>query len=228
MNREIIDYYDHLAPTYDRDRFGNSYGRFIDAGERRLLARWLPAERHNILEVACGTGRLSNFAGVACDASQESLKLASLRHAQVTFVCADSMQLPFKSHGFDAVFAFHLLMHLDAEGVRATVAEASRVLRPGGVFVADVVSAARRHFVARSRPRNPWHGNTALSAREFRTLCAEYGLKPLRMTGLAFLPIQRMPHRLRPFLTTTDAWLAAGLPSLSSYVIGCFVKDDTR
>jgi SAM-dependent methyltransferase len=228
MNREIIDYYDRLAPTYDRDRFGNSYGRFIDAGERRLLARWLPPARHNILEVACGTGRLSNFAGVACDASLESLKLANRRQARVTLVCADSMRLPFESNRFDAVFAFHLLMHLDAEGVRATVAEASRVLRPGGIFIADVVSAARRHLLARSPPENPWHGNTALSAKEFRTLCAERGLKPLRMTGLAFLPIQRMPHRLRPFLTMIDAWLAAGLPSLSSYVIGCFVKDDTR
>jgi ubiquinone/menaquinone biosynthesis C-methylase UbiE len=228
MNREIIDYYDRLAPTYDRDRFDNSYGRFIDAGERRLLARWLPADRHHILEVACGTGRLSDFAGVACDASLESLKLASRRQARVTLVCADSARLPFKSNTFDAVFAFHLLMHLDAESVRATLAEASRVLLPGGLLVADVLSATRRHLLARSRPQNPWHGNTTLSAKEFRMLCAENGLTALRVTGLAFLPIQRMPHRLRPFLTTIDAWLAAGLPSLSSYVIGCFVKDDTR
>lgn len=28
--KEIGDYYEALAPTYDQDRFGNSYGQFID------------------------------------------------------------------------------------------------------------------------------------------------------------------------------------------------------
>jgi hypothetical protein len=35
MDRAIIDYYDALAPRYDADRFGNSYGRFLDAQERQ-------------------------------------------------------------------------------------------------------------------------------------------------------------------------------------------------
>jgi hypothetical protein len=31
----IVDYYDGLAKSYDSDRFGNSYGRFIDRQERQ-------------------------------------------------------------------------------------------------------------------------------------------------------------------------------------------------
>jgi hypothetical protein len=27
--KEIGDYYEALAPTYDQDRFGNTYGQFI-------------------------------------------------------------------------------------------------------------------------------------------------------------------------------------------------------
>jgi len=33
----IHDYYEALAPTYDHDRFANSYGRYVDAMERGLL-----------------------------------------------------------------------------------------------------------------------------------------------------------------------------------------------
>ena len=224
MKREIIEYYDRLAPTYDQDRFGNSYGRFVDAQERRLLGKWLSAERRDVLEIACGTGRLSNFAQVACDASQESVKLAQARHPSVRFVAADAMRLPFRTQSFDAVYGFHLLMHLDRDSVRATLGEASRVLRPGGIFAGDVLSAARRRLGARPQGECSWHGNTALDSDEFRTLCAEHRLLPVQLRGLLLLPIQRVPARLRPLLAPVDRWLSARLPSWSSYLIGCFVK----
>jgi ubiquinone/menaquinone biosynthesis C-methylase UbiE len=223
MNREIIAYYDRLAPTYDADRFGNSYGRFIDAQERDLLGRWL-AGRERVLEIACGTGRLSNFAHVACDASQESLKLARRRHAALTVAAADATRLPFTDASFDAVFGFHLLMHLDAASVDATIAEAARVLRHDGVFIADVASATRRRMSGERTAQEAWHGNTALSVKSFRSLCARHGLRPRRMTGLMLLPIQRLPHRLRPMMMGFDRVLAAMAPPLSSYLAGCFVK----
>jgi hypothetical protein len=34
----IHDYYEALAPTYDDDRFGNSYGRYVDGMERGVCA----------------------------------------------------------------------------------------------------------------------------------------------------------------------------------------------
>lgn len=37
MKREIIAYYDRLAPHYDHARFAGSYGRFIDTREREIL-----------------------------------------------------------------------------------------------------------------------------------------------------------------------------------------------
>src|SRR5438132_1432715 len=117
MNREIIDYYDRHAATYDRDRFGSSYGKFIDIQERRILSRWLSAGGRRVLELACGTGRLSDFALIACDASLESLQIANRRRPSTCFVAADAAQLPFKSQSIDAVFAFHILMHLDRHNI---------------------------------------------------------------------------------------------------------------
>jgi hypothetical protein len=34
---KIIEYYNQLASEYDENRFGNSYGQFIDFQERRIL-----------------------------------------------------------------------------------------------------------------------------------------------------------------------------------------------
>ena len=63
-------YYDGIAARYDESRFGNSYGRYLDAQERPLLRRWLPAvPGARVLDLACGTGRLLEFASLGVDAS---------------------------------------------------------------------------------------------------------------------------------------------------------------
>ena len=226
MDRNIVDYYDRHAAAYDRERFGNNYGKFIDAQERRILGRWLSPE-HQVLEIACGTGRLSAMAQVACDASQESLKLARQRRPSTCFAAADATALPFKSQSFDAVFAFHLLMHLDTDTIRKLVGEAARVLRDDGIFVADVASLSRRRVTHRSA-QSAWHGNTALSVAQIKGLCAEFDLEQREMTGILFLPIHRLPDRLRPFLLTIDRLLATAFPAWSSYLVGCFVKKASR
>jgi hypothetical protein len=37
MKTNILNYYNHLAKTYDENRFGNSYGKYIDEQERAFL-----------------------------------------------------------------------------------------------------------------------------------------------------------------------------------------------
>lgn len=225
MKREIIDYYDRLAPDYDIIRFGTGYGRFIDARERQLLAAWLPADKKDVLELGCGTGRLSSFAQVASDASKPSLGIARARCPATRFVAADAARLPFAAKAFDAVFAFHLLMHLENDAVRSILAETARVLRPGGTLIADVVSATRRRLTGERKVKeHHWHAATAFSAGGFKALCREAGLRPVRMTGLMFLPIHRLPDRAKPLFSGLDDRLAQRMPSLSSYLVGCFAK----
>ncbi|HYH83657.1 MAG TPA: hypothetical protein VEX86_27930, partial [Longimicrobium sp.] len=60
----IRDYYDALAPAYDRERFANSYGRYVDGVERGVLRAWLDGRAPSaVVELACGTGRFLDFAG---------------------------------------------------------------------------------------------------------------------------------------------------------------------
>lgn len=225
MKQEIIDYYDRLAPAYDASRFANNYGRFIDARERALLAAWLPPNATQILELGCGTGRLSGFATIATDASTESLAMARTRVPSTRFAAADAERLPLPGATFDAVFAFHLLMHLEESAIRTIFAEAARVLRPGGMLIADIVSKTRRNVTGNRRNvEHAWHGATALTKREFERMGHDAGLERRHLTGLMFLPVHRLPERSRAGLTRIDGWLADCVPSLSSYLVACFAK----
>lgn len=224
MKRDVIAYYDRLAPQYDEARFAGSYGRFIDARERELLRAWLPPNS-NSLELGCGTGRLSSFATVATDASIASLAVAHARQASKHLAAADAENLPFRDAVFDAVFAFHVFMHLERSAIRAILTESARVLRPGGILIADIVSKTRRNITgARRETHEPWHGATAMTPREFDADCAAAGFRRKRMTGVLLLPIHRLPHRARAQFATIDAWLSQAAPALSSYLVGCFEK----
>lgn len=224
MKQEIIAYYDRLAPAYDASRFANSYGRFVDERERALLRAWLPVDPKHTLELGCGTGRLSAFAGVAIDASKASLAIAGARNPATRFAAADAERLPFAPASFDAVFAFHLLMHLDTATIRSIFAEAFRVLRPGGMFVADIASKTRRELTGRPKAQEGWHAQTALTQQGFHDMGRAAGFEPSRATGLLLLPVHRLPEALRMPLAHVDAWLGHRLPSLSSYLIASFVK----
>jgi SAM-dependent methyltransferase len=223
IDRAMIQYYDRLARTYDAERFGNSYGKFLDAQERATLARLLPMEAGSVLDLGCGTGRLTDFATHGCDASIESVKLASQRHLKKTFVGADVVSLPFLPDSFDAVFSFHVFMHLKPEAIGKVFAEVGRVLKPGAVFVADVASGFRRRL--HPRRNSEWHGATSLTRREFQRLAEPAGLKLQTSVGIALIPIHRIPRRFRHSLANLDRSFAALAPDWASYIVGCFAKE---
>ena len=76
-SNEIIKYYDEIAKSYDKDRFGNSYGRFINFLERKILSNLLRDTKNKIvLDLACGTGRFLDFADIGIDASENMIETA--------------------------------------------------------------------------------------------------------------------------------------------------------
>lgn len=89
-------------------------------------------------EVGCGTGRYTaELAGacaryVATDPSPALLGLASAANPGLALVRARAEALPFRPAAFDRVLATWVLAYLRPAARAAAVAEALRVLRPGG------------------------------------------------------------------------------------------------
>lgn len=110
----------------------------------RVLERLAPAAGERILDIGCGTGRLtSEIAGrarpcevVGTDHSGAMLKEARSHFGSLAeFVRADGARLPFRDRTFDAVFStatFHWIP--DHETLFAGI---RRVLKPGGRLVSQ-------------------------------------------------------------------------------------------
>jgi len=118
----------------------------------KVLEHEFPGRKCKILDVACGAGFLSNplaKAGhevVGIDASPESLEVAR-RHddtGSVLYQNADALALPFQDGHFDAVALMDFLEHV--EDPEAVLAEASRVLSPGGLLFFHTFN---RNFLSR-------------------------------------------------------------------------------
>jgi len=94
-----------------------------------------------LLDLGCGGGLLaphvSGYRHVGVDLSASALHVAA-QHG-VEPVQADVTRLPFDDATFDVVAAGEILEHV--EDLDAAVAEAARVLRPGGTLVCDTINA---------------------------------------------------------------------------------------
>jgi SAM-dependent methyltransferase len=122
----------------------------------RLFSGVAPGALRRILELGCGSGvgtasiltHLRPQSLVATDFDSDTLLLAQSNCerwlgaealANVRFDSMDATRMPFSDHEFDAVVAFGVLHHITA--YRKAVAEAARVLAPGGVFLLEEVTA---------------------------------------------------------------------------------------
>ena len=117
--------------------------------ESRLTGPWVEQQiaRHwggqptRVLDVGCGGGFLSNRlaqAGhyvVGVDLSESSLEVARRHDATGTvhYRLAEARALPFEDGAFDVVTAMDFLEHV--EEPQRVIAEAARVLAPGGLFL---------------------------------------------------------------------------------------------
>jgi ubiquinone/menaquinone biosynthesis C-methylase UbiE len=215
-NNPVIEYYNELAPAYDQYRFENSYGRYIHQQETAFLKQVLNGRKAaNILDLACGTGRLLHFATHGADASEAMITQARVKQSEKTFATCEANQLPFENGFFNTVFSFHLLMHLDNTQVQSIFAEVARVLQPGGLFIFDMPSAKRRQLLGKKV--NGWHGALSFTYGELKTLtAAQWQWKQNR--GVLFLPVHRLPNSLRAPLRGIDNLLCRSfLKEYASY-----------
>ena len=166
-----------------------------------------------VLDIGAGTGRSSimvltarpQTTLVASDLFGDSFEqhfgkgetpqqrlLANLKAAGVegraTIETADMRKLPFEPASFDAVVSAYAMDHLNRQGSAQALAEAARVLKPGGEFLLMIVASEKWAKFAfgpllshTTRPTSWWTAN--LPAAGFQLL--EAGTQPLTFYILA-------------------------------------------
>lgn len=216
----IVRRYDYWAASYDEDRFGNSYGRYVHAQEERLLRRWLfPFGGGRVLSLACGTGRFLEFATHGLDASHEMAAEARRKHPAKSVLVGRAEDLPKHGLSFDAIFCLHLFMHLTPSLMAQILDACAQCVRPGGSLIFDIPSA-RRRAVTGFRPAG-WHAGNALTHSQVRGMLGKrWRIRHCR--GILFFPIHRVPAGLRSWLRPLDDALGATpLNHWASYLIYC-------
>src|SRR5213594_2813787 len=181
---------------------------FIDETKVAHLRPLLPPHG-SALEVGAGSGRLLirlarerpyrafalDYATYAIRAVRENYRRAALAgHA----IFGDARALPFPEASFDLVLSGGLLEHFREPG--PILAEMARVLRPGGLFYADVVprKVSLYRWAERGRMAHDEHLQAGiyesdLAKSDWARLVAASGLRDARIVSAGVYP----PYTLR-------------------------------
>ena len=170
---------------------------FVFAGPERaeLFRRHVGSPGRRVLDLGCRDGALTRaFAEgnevVGVDADKEALAEAQKLGIETRWADLDEL-LPFDNESFDVVVAGELLEHL--RDPRQLVAEARRVLRPGGTFVASVPNAYRLknrlRFLAGRKPEDDPTHLQMFSANDVRSLLSGFDEPRLHFIAGRLVPV---------------------------------------
>lgn len=179
-----------------------------------LTERFLSSGQGRVLDIGAGTGRSSimvlrarpQATLVALDLFGESFQhhfgagetpqqrlMANLKAAGVeqrtTIVTSDMRKLPFDNDAFDGIVSAYAIDHLNRAGSEQTLAEAARVLKPGGDFLLILISNnawtkfAYGPLLSHGGTRSTDWWAAALGKAGFQI--QEHGLKPMTLYFLA-------------------------------------------
>jgi 2-polyprenyl-6-hydroxyphenyl methylase/3-demethylubiquinone-9 3-methyltransferase len=223
--RNDLRQYDELA-----DAWWDPRGEFAAlhwlARARAALVPAPPGPAASLLDIGCGGGLLAphvhGYHHVGVDLSRPALERAAAHGVEAYH--AGAAALPFPDAAFDVVVAGEILEHVT--DLDAVVAEALRVLRPGGTFVCDTLNATRfaRIVLVTIAERVP--GGPPLHCHDpalfvpparLQALCAEggvaltvRGLRPAAGEYLAFLLGRRSDVRMVPTRSLAGVYQGVG------------------
>ena len=104
-----------------------------------------------VLDLCFGTGRHTIFLaengfdvyGIDISATGKAItekKIAKRNLTNIHLIIADMHDLPYNDNFFDAVIAVNALEHNNQAGLSKSIAELWRVLKPGGLIIASLLS----------------------------------------------------------------------------------------
>ncbi len=215
LSRNDLRQYEQLADEWWRSDGAFAMLHWIARARAALIAAHRVSRTHNpsapplLVDLGCGAGLLAPHVGplgfrhVGVDLVETSLRQAG-DHGVIP-VRADVRRLPLADRCADVVSAGEILEHVDDPST--VIAEACRVLRPGGLLVLDTINATRvARFVAvtvaeripGAAPKGIHDPSLFVEPARLAAACAEGGVV-LRFRGLrpAIGPLLRWLLRRR-------------------------------
>ncbi len=206
------------------DGTGYDFARAAGRLTERMIEAGGVRDDQRVLDVGCGFGGLvsavndrftgMNLVGLNIDARQiaRARKLASPRgDNEVEFVEGDACELPFPDASFDVVFAVECAFHFESRA--KFIAEAHRVLRPGGrLAICDILPTQRGMQIVRLKDalfssyvsRVTGHVNLACTIEDYLAMGRESGLASVEVWDITSRTVPTYPA-LRRLLKTNPA-----------------------
>jgi ArsR family transcriptional regulator len=207
-------YFRANAVQWDRIR-----SLYVEEGqvEAALLAMLPPEGVRDLLDIGTGTGRMLELFGprveraVGIDLSREMLAVAraNLERAQLrncSIRQGDMYQLPLQGASFDAV-VIHQVLHY-ADRPARVIAEAARVLRPGGSLVIVDFAPHELEFLRAEHA----HRRLGFADAEVAAWCRDAGLEP---GTVQHLPGDPLTISLWPARREVESKVQRRVPSLA-------------
>lgn len=135
VHGRLATIYDQTEPHFRPENQTKVKGRLQAVRDR--------AGRARLLDVGCGTGFILRLAADlfdqidGVDITQEMIARIPDLGSHVRVQLAEAEKLPFDGNTFDVVTAYSVFDHL--VDYRVTLKEILRVLKPGGIFYADLI-----------------------------------------------------------------------------------------
>lgn len=165
-----------------------------------------PRAGERVLDLGCAAGAVSHFLStfgcetVGVDAEPLAIERARSLFSRLSFEVADVASLPFAGASFDKAVAADLVEHLDEATFAAMLAEAHRVLRPGGTLSLYTpnprhpIELLKQHHLVLAR--NPTHIGLRTAGELARALTAARFAVERSEWRPSFFPVLRAVERL--------------------------------
>lgn len=194
---DVAEHYDDAYYADLADRYARR-SRFARQRVANVLSLLPPLEGRRVVDIGCGMGTFAiecarrgavalgvDPAPAALPAARRVAKAEGVRGA--SFVRADGVRLPLADGSMDLALAADVTEHLDEATLASLLAEAARVLRPGGRLV--LYTPSPTHIFERLRDSrlmkpDPSH----IGLRPAEELVAAVQRAGLRVERVAFLP----------------------------------------
>jgi len=140
-----------------------------------LANKWRESGYVDLLDLGTGLGRHAiyfskqGFNVTAMDISDYAVQYlrtwAAKENQLVNAEVGDMLSLNYSNQSFDCIFAYHVISHTDSIGIKKTIAEIERVLKPNGEVYLSFCSKESTEFI--ENKSNKLDKNTIISRDGF-------------------------------------------------------------